>query len=59
MPAALKWMVGWGWLEKPAKKPRAEETLGMIEGWLRSRPGFAEFVGEWVFYAAAWRRGRA
>jgi len=48
-----KWMVGWGWLEKPAKKPRPEETLGMIEGWLRSQRGFAESVGEWVFYVAA------
>ncbi len=48
-----KWMVGWGWLEKPAKKPRVEETLGVIEGWLRSQRGLAESVGEWVFYAAA------
>jgi len=48
-----KWMVAWGWLEKPARKPRGEETLGLIEGWLRSQRGFAESVGEWVFYAAA------
>ncbi|MDR1996680.1 ferric reductase-like transmembrane domain-containing protein [Azonexus sp.] len=47
-----KWMVGWGWLEKPAKSG-AGETLGIIEGWLRSQRGFAESVGEWAFYAAA------
>ena len=47
-----KWMVGWGWLEKPVRKPVAGETLGNIEGWLRSQRGFAESVGEWAFYAA-------
>ncbi|MDR0777218.1 MAG: ferric reductase-like transmembrane domain-containing protein [Azonexus sp.] len=47
-----KWMVGWGWLEKPAKSG-AGETLGIIESWLRSQRGFAESVGEWAFYAAA------
>lgn len=46
-----KWMVGWGWLEKPVRKPGAGETLGTIEGWLRSQRGFAESVGEWAFYA--------
>lgn len=53
MAKGTKWMVGWGWLEKPARKPRAEETLGMIEAWLRSQRGLAESVGEWVFYAVA------
>jgi predicted ferric reductase len=48
-----KWMVGWGWLEKPARKTSAGETLGALEGWLRSQRGFAESVGEWAFYAAA------
>ncbi|HJV28598.1 MAG TPA: ferric reductase-like transmembrane domain-containing protein [Aromatoleum sp.] len=47
-----KWMVGWGWLEKPLRKPGAGEALGTIEGWLRSQRGFAESVGEWAFYAA-------
>ena len=45
-------MVGWGWLEKPVRKPGAEETLGTLEGWLRSQRGLAESVGEWAFYAA-------
>lgn len=48
-----KWMVGWGWLEKPARKPNADEMLGAIEGWLRSQRGLAESVGEWVFYVVA------
>jgi len=48
-----KWMVGWGWLEKPARTPGAEETLGTLESWLRSQRGFAESVGEWAFYASA------
>lgn len=48
-----KWMVGWGWLEKPVRRPVAGETLGVVEGWLRSQRGLAESVGEWAFYAAA------
>ncbi|MBN1006740.1 ferric reductase-like transmembrane domain-containing protein [Amphritea pacifica] len=53
MAQGSKWMVGWGWLEKPVRGPRPEETLGFIEGLLRSQRGFAESVGEWAFYAAA------
>ncbi|EER62045.1 Ferric reductase domain protein transmembrane component domain [Acidovorax delafieldii 2AN] len=48
-----KWMVGWGWLERPARKPNAGETLGAIEGWLRGQRGLAESIGEWMFYVAA------
>jgi predicted ferric reductase len=48
-----KWMVGWGWLEKPARKSNADETLGVIEGWLRGQRGLAESIGEWAFYGAA------
>lgn len=47
-----KWMVGWGWLERPERKPRAEEALGAVEGWLRSQRGLAESIGEWTFYVA-------
>ncbi len=47
-----KWMVGWGWLERPARKPGTGQTLGALEGWLRSQRGLAESVGEWAFYAA-------
>lgn len=48
-----KWMVGWGWLERPVRKRVSGELLGGIEGWLRSQRGMAETVGEWMFYAAA------
>lgn len=49
-----KWMVGWGWLDKPARGgPRPEETLGSLEAALRSQRGLAETVGEWGFYAFA------
>lgn len=48
-----KWMVGWGWLERPVRGPRpAASELGPIEGWLGSQRGLAESVGEWAFYAA-------
>jgi len=46
-----KWMVGWGWLEKPQRGtggPAPE--LGMIEQLFRDQRGFAESVGEWAFY---------
>lgn len=48
-----KWMVGWGWLDRPVRPPRTAETLGTVEAWLRSQRGLAESIGEWAFYAAA------
>ncbi|MDY7577292.1 ferric reductase-like transmembrane domain-containing protein [Herbaspirillum sp. RTI4] len=47
-----KWMVGWGWLIRPARKLKTEQSFGVIELWLRTQRGTAEFLGEWVFYAA-------
>ena len=47
-----KWMVGWGWLVKPPRKPPSGESLGLVEGWLRTQRGTAESLGEWAFYAA-------
>ena len=48
-----KWMVGWGWLERPVRGPRAAASeLGAIEGWLGGQRHLAESVGEWAFYAA-------
>ncbi|MDO9315729.1 MAG: ferric reductase-like transmembrane domain-containing protein [Burkholderiaceae bacterium] len=48
-----KWMVGWGWLVRPARGPRPDPAqLGAVEGWLRSQRELAESVGEWAFYAA-------
>lgn len=48
-----KWLVGWGWLEKPARKAvgAAPEPSALV-GWLRSQRGLAEDLGEWAFYAA-------
>jgi predicted ferric reductase len=58
-----KWMVGWGWLTRPERRPESDQVYGTIEGWLRSQRGFAEFIGEWAFYAvvvlivlALWKR---
>lgn len=47
-----KWMVGWGWLVKPPRKPPSGDSLGLVEGWLRTQRGTAESLGEWAFYAA-------
>ncbi len=48
-----KWMVGWGWLQRPVRGPRpAPSDLGVIEGWLGGQRQLAESVGEWAFYAA-------
>lgn len=44
-----KWMVGWGWLEKPIKSGSSNH-MGVIEAWFRTQKGFAETVGEWAFY---------
>jgi predicted ferric reductase len=45
-----KWMVGWGWLEKPQRERGEEPTLGFIEQLLHDQRHFAEEVGEWGFY---------
>lgn len=47
-----KWAVGWGWLTRPERKPRAAaESLGAVESTLRDWRGPAEDLGEWAFYA--------
>lgn len=49
----VKWLVGWGWLEKPARKAAAAAAEpSALVGWLRSQRGLAEDLGEWAFYAA-------
>ena len=49
-----KWMVGWGWLERPVRGPRPDASqLGAVEAWFNAQRGLAESVGEWAFYAAA------
>ncbi|MCM8594887.1 ferric reductase-like transmembrane domain-containing protein [Accumulibacter sp.] len=47
-----KWMVGWGWLTRPPRRPPGAGELGAVEAWLRSQRGLAETIGEWAFYAA-------
>lgn len=49
-----KWMVGWGWLERPERRPRGNAPdLGFWEGLFRSQRHLAESIGEWAFYAVA------
>ena len=46
-----KWMVGWGWMERPQRGPRVEQTNAVF-AFLDSQRGLAESVGEWAFYGA-------
>ena len=48
---APKWMVGWGWLERPVRHPAPEQTVALFR-YFQSQRGLAESVGEWAFYAA-------
>ena len=48
-----KWLVGLGWLERPARKPRPPLEPGSWQQLLAQQRGLAEAVGEWAFYAAA------
>ena len=45
-----KWAVGWGWLVKPARGPRLEQTDPILHFFQQQR-GLAETIGEWAFYA--------
>ena len=47
-----KWAVGWGWLEKPARGPRPEQTVELFRFFQEQR-GLAESIGEWAFYLFA------
>lgn len=46
-----KWMVGWDWIDRPARGPAAEQTVAIFK-LFRDHRGLAETVGEWAFYAA-------
>lgn len=48
-----KWMVGWGWLVRPARHKRPELPSESIQAFFASQRSLAEGVGEWAFYAAA------
>ena len=47
-----KWLVGFGWLERPARRGAGQAQEGLF-GWLHEQRGFAEDIGEWAFYLAA------
>ena len=49
-----KWMVGWGWLERPARGAGAGagQQADGLAAWLGTQRGLAETLGEWAFYAA-------
>lgn len=50
-----KWMVGWGWIERPNRQRRPMQAVADgfdFERWLGSFRGTAESVGEWAFYIA-------
>ena len=51
MAKGTKWMVGWGWLDRPERGPRNEQALPALQEWLNSQRGLAEGIGEWAFYA--------
>ncbi len=54
-----KWMVGWGWLQRPNRGGRpfgprsGAADANALQEWLRGQRHLVETVGEWVFYAAA------
>ena len=47
-----KWMVGWGWLERPVRGPRPPLPEELVHRLLASQHGLGESVGEWAFYLA-------
>jgi predicted ferric reductase len=50
-----KWMVGWGWVARPAR--RGDEgghvELSGLVGWLHAQEHLAKNIGQWTFYFAA------
>lgn len=48
-----KWMVGWGWLEKPVRHGGGQQQRTGFEQWFHDQRGLAESVGEWAFYIIA------
>ena len=44
--------MGWGWLQRPVRGPRAALLDAPIQQFFSSQRGLAESIGEWAFYAA-------
>lgn len=47
-----KWLIGWGWLTRPARGPRAPPPDAVLAQFFKGQRGLAEGVGEWAFYGA-------
>src|SRR3546814_10345181 len=45
-----KWLVGFGWLEKPARRAGEGQMHEGIFALLQRFRGLAETIGEWAFY---------
>jgi predicted ferric reductase len=41
-----KWMIGWGRLSRPERRPLSGESLSQFEQRVRSQRGLAELLGE-------------
>jgi predicted ferric reductase len=52
LAVAPKWAIGWGWLERPVRGPRAAGVDDVIRQFFMDQRGLAEGIGEWAFYAA-------
>lgn len=52
MAKVPKWLVGWGWLERPVRAPRPELPADSLQQLLANQRHLAETIGEWAFYAA-------
>lgn len=48
-----KWLVGWGWLERPVRSPRPALPEDSLQQLFINQRHLAESIGEWAFYAAA------
>ncbi len=48
-----KWLVGWGWLDRPARGPRPLSPEDWAHRLFAAQHGLAENVGQWAFYLAA------
>ncbi|MBE2293420.1 MAG: ferric reductase-like transmembrane domain-containing protein [Phycisphaerales bacterium] len=52
MAQVPKWLVGWGWLERPVRLPRPALPEGSIQQFFLNQRHLAESIGEWAFYGA-------
>ncbi len=49
---APKWLVGLGWIERPARHGASAQHPDGVFHFFQSQRGLAEGIGEWAFYAA-------